>query len=121
MKKFILAVFLLSLLIPSLLEAGQVRGYFRRDGTYVQLHQRSNPDGNPYNNYNFPGNYNPNTGQITPGNPDSYLDHYYRNRNRSGSGGFGNYDYLDRYQNKDRSGSGGYGSYDWLNPYGQKR
>lgn len=34
----------------------RVRGYFRKDGTYVQPHYRSAPDGNPYNNWSFPGN-----------------------------------------------------------------
>jgi hypothetical protein len=70
-------VVLISFLTMSLAEAGRVSGYYRRDGTYVQPHYRSNPDGNPYNNYSFPGNYNPNTGRITPGNPDTYLDRYY--------------------------------------------
>jgi hypothetical protein len=57
-----------------------VRGYFRSDGTYVQPHTRTAPDGNPYNNYSFPGNYNPNTGKITPGNPDSYLKRYFNRK-----------------------------------------
>ena len=55
----------------------RVRGYYRKDGTYVRPHVRTYPDGNPYNNYSFPGNYNPNTGRITPGNPETYLRHYY--------------------------------------------
>ena len=54
-----------------------VRGYTRRDGTYVQPHVRSATDGNPYNNYSFPGNYNPYTGKTAPGNPDTYLERYY--------------------------------------------
>ena len=70
-------VVLISFLTISLAEAGWVRGYYRSDGTYVQPHYRTNPDGNPYNNYSFPGNYNPNTGRITPGNPNTYLDRYY--------------------------------------------
>lgn len=28
-----------------------VDGYSRKDGTYVEPHYRSAPDGNPYNNY----------------------------------------------------------------------
>jgi len=70
-------VVLISFLTVSLAEAGRVRGYTRRDGTYVQPHYRTNPDVNPYNNYNFPGNYNPNTGRTTPGNSDTYLERYY--------------------------------------------
>jgi hypothetical protein len=54
-----------------------VDGYYRDDGTYVKGHQRTSPDGNPYNNYSYPGNYNPNTGEITPGNPDTYLRNYH--------------------------------------------
>lgn len=30
-----------------------VRGYTRSNGTYVAPHTRSNPDGNPYNNYGY--------------------------------------------------------------------
>ena len=70
-------VVLISFLAINLAEAGWVRGYYRQDGTYVQPHYRTNPDGNPYNNYSFPGNYNPNTGRITPGNPNTYLQRYY--------------------------------------------
>jgi hypothetical protein len=70
-------VVLISFLTVSLAEAGRVRGYTPRDGTYVQPHYQTNPDGNPYNNYNFPGNYNPNTGRTTPGNSDTYLERYY--------------------------------------------
>jgi hypothetical protein len=70
--------------IPSALDAQvNVRGYFRRDGTYVQPHVRTAPDGNPYNNYSFPGNYNPNSGEITLGDPHTYLERYYRTRGRA--------------------------------------
>ena len=31
--------------------AGMVRGYYRSNGTYVQPHYRSNPDGYKWNNY----------------------------------------------------------------------
>lgn len=58
-------------------EAGRVRGYYRSDGTYVQPHIRSSPDRSPYNNYSYPGNYNPNTGKSSTGNSDTYLDRYY--------------------------------------------
>src|SRR5439155_18849094 len=60
--------------------AVHVRGYFRKDGTYVSPHVRSYPDGIPYNNYSFPGNYNPNTGKIAGGYPLKYLERYYRNK-----------------------------------------
>ncbi|MDE0040462.1 MAG: hypothetical protein OXT74_00350, partial [Candidatus Poribacteria bacterium] len=62
----------------------KVKGYYRKDGTYVRPHYRTAPDGNPYNNYSYPGNYNPNTGKITTGDPQKYLDRYY-NKSRSSS------------------------------------
>lgn len=40
-----------------------VHGYHRRDGTYVQPHHRSDPDGNSYNNWSSIGNVNPYTGE----------------------------------------------------------
>ncbi len=88
MKKLLMLVsMLLALLVlASDVLAASVRGYYRKDGTYVQPHQRTNPDGNPYNNYNYPGNYNPNSGQITPGNPNRYLDNYNNNRNNNSFG-----------------------------------
>ena len=47
-----------------------VRGYTRRDGTYVQPHYRSAPDGDFYNNWSTKGNVNPYTGvpgtKVTP-------------------------------------------------------
>ncbi|WP_291908775.1 SH3 domain-containing protein [Chitinophaga sp. CB10] len=55
----------------------KVSGYYRKDGTYVQPHYRSSPDGNPYNNWSYPGNVNPYTGKVAPGNPDTYLKNYY--------------------------------------------
>jgi hypothetical protein len=41
-----------------------VRGYYRSNGTYVQPHYRSNPDGNPYNNWSTYPNVNPYTGTM---------------------------------------------------------
>jgi hypothetical protein len=57
-----------------------VRGYTRKDGTYVSPHYRSAPDGNPYNNWSYPGNVNPYTGKVAPGNPDIYLENYYNKK-----------------------------------------
>lgn len=87
-----LAVGLL-LSITSIASADEyVRGYVRRDGTYVQPYMRSTPDNNPYNNYSFPGNTNPYTGQVAPGNPNSYLERYYQQQNSNPSRSpYGNY------------------------------
>jgi len=60
------------LLAAAVAEAGNVRGYIRSDGTVVQPHFRSNPDSIPSNNYGYPGNLNPNTGQVSTGNPATY-------------------------------------------------
>ena len=54
----------------------KVKGYYRKDGTYVKPHYRSSPDGNPKNNWSYPGNTNLNTGEISTGNPDTYLKRY---------------------------------------------
>jgi hypothetical protein len=47
-----------------------VHGYVKRDGTYVQPHMRSAPDGNFWNNWSTKGNVNPYTGKegtrVTP-------------------------------------------------------
>ena len=59
--------------------------YNRKDGTQVQGHYRSNPDGNPYNNYSYPGNTNPYTRKQATGDPNRYLEQ--QNRNNSGSNG----------------------------------
>ncbi|GAB4041788.1 hypothetical protein [Spirosoma gilvum] len=62
-----------------------VRGYTRANGTYVQPHMRSSPDGNPYNNWSYPGNTNPYTGKVATGNPETYLENYYNRSNSSTS------------------------------------
>jgi len=54
-----------------------VKGHFRKDGSYVSPHSRTKPDNGPYNNFSFPGNYNPYTEKIAPGNPTTYLTNYY--------------------------------------------
>ena len=85
-KKFIAFVISISIIItPFLLIGGNVNaatyvhGYTRKNGTYVAPHYRSSPDGNPYNNWSYPGNTNPYTGKKATGNPDTYLRNYYNN------------------------------------------
>lgn len=77
MKRFILLIICLSITYISISQV-RVNGYYRKNGTYVQPHYRSSPDGNPYNNYSFPGNFNPYTGEFAKGNPDTYLSKYYK-------------------------------------------
>lgn len=40
-----------------------VRGYYRKDGTYVQPHYRSSPDSSYNNNWSVKPNVNPHTGK----------------------------------------------------------
>ena len=61
-----------------------VKGYYKSNGTYVQGHYRTAPDGNPKNNFSYPGNYNPYTGKTATGNPETYLRNYY-NKSKSKS------------------------------------
>ena len=94
-----------------------VRGYFRSDGTYVKPHVRTAPDSNPYNNYSYPGNYNPNTGSYSTGNASTYLKNYYKtdSYNYKPSSGYTNYNYnysnsnlLKNYTNKLKSNTNNY-------------
>jgi hypothetical protein len=78
MKTLLLWSLLALALVPFVSDAVvSVKGYYRKDGTYVQPHYRSNPDGNPYNNWSFPGNTNPYTGETATGAPNAYLNNYY--------------------------------------------
>jgi hypothetical protein len=63
---------LIALATPAMAGDTSVGAYVRRDGTYVQPHYRSVPDGDRSNNWSTRGNVNPYTGQ--PGNhsPDSF-------------------------------------------------
>ncbi|MDO8240993.1 MAG: hypothetical protein Q7T51_03385 [Candidatus Moranbacteria bacterium] len=62
--KILIAIFLV-LLIPLSVFARdvQVKGYVRKDGTYVQPHYRTAPDSTISNNYSTKGNINPYTGE----------------------------------------------------------
>lgn len=83
MKK-LLALFLV-LISMSVFADVFVNGYYRKDGTYVQPHYRSNPDGNILNNWSTQGNVNPYTGKTGTVNPyNSYsqpIKNLYQNNN----------------------------------------
>jgi len=69
LRKAVLAGALsLTLASPALADVF-VHGYTHGDGTYVHPHWRSDPDGVPSNNFSYPGNLNPYTGQVAPGAP----------------------------------------------------
>ena len=61
----VLVVVVLVLVITTVADADvRVRSYYRSNGTYVQPHYRSNPDGNLWNNWSTYPNVNPYTGVI---------------------------------------------------------
>jgi len=74
--KHLILLFLLTCTIETFCQV-KVSGYTRNNGTHVQPYYRSTPDGNPYNNYSFPGNVNPYTGKVATGDPLTYLNNYY--------------------------------------------
>ena len=43
-----------------------LKGYYRSNGTYVQSYTRTSPNNFTYDNYSYPGNFNPNKGTFTP-------------------------------------------------------
>jgi len=67
-KKFLFISVLIGMLTlivtPSFAKSVYVRGYFRKDGTYVSPYYRSAPDKSLYNNWSFSGNVNPYTGKF---------------------------------------------------------
>jgi hypothetical protein len=70
-----LSMMLITSIVPAFSEDVWVNGYTRSNGTYVQGHYRSHPDGNAFNNYSTRGNYNPYNGQrgtVNPYNSTNY-------------------------------------------------
>ncbi len=63
LRKAVLAAALSLTVGSAALADVSVDGHYRSDGTYVQPHYRSNPDGNFSNNWSTYGNVNPYTGQ----------------------------------------------------------
>ncbi|WP_379969844.1 hypothetical protein [Epilithonimonas sp. UC225_85] len=83
-KLFTLFVVLLSIYNYSQVS---VRGYYRKNGTYVQPHVRTAPNSTVTDNYSYRGNYNPNTEYTTTSSISSpsksnydkeWVDGYYR-------------------------------------------
>lgn len=81
-KTFTLFVILLSIYNYSQVV---VRGYYRKNGTYVQPHVRTAPNSTITDNYSYRGNYNPNTEYTTSSSrtssPTTY--NYYNNSSSS--------------------------------------
>lgn len=74
MKKFFISFLLLFFSIPSLVIAKDVyvKGYHRKDGSYVQPYYRTTPDMTKNNNYSTLGNRNPYTGEYGTKPRDNY-------------------------------------------------
>lgn len=62
----------LSLFLESANADVYVNGYIKKDGTYVQPHYRSDPNGSFNDNWSTQGNVNPYTGQEGYKKPDYY-------------------------------------------------
>lgn len=62
----------LMLALVSSVHAGttKVKGYTKKDGTYVAPHSRTTPDKSKQNNYSTKGNMNPHTGKKGTVDPD---------------------------------------------------
>jgi hypothetical protein len=69
--KKIIIFLLLVFFLPLPLFAGQVKGYYRSNGTYVSPHNRSNPNHTVRDNYSYKGNVNPYTGKV---GTNKYID-----------------------------------------------
>ncbi len=60
--KIILSVLLCAFAAQAIAQVN-VRPHYRQDGTYVDGHRRTAPNGTTYDNYSTQGNYNPYTGK----------------------------------------------------------
>jgi hypothetical protein len=69
MRKFVLALAAFSIAVPAMAQT-HVRGYTRKDGTYVAPHVRSAPNSSRYDNWSTAPNVNPYTGKT--GTVDPY-------------------------------------------------
>lgn len=65
-----------------------VDGHYRNDGTYVQPHYRTNPDGNINNNWSTKGNVNPYTGKEGSVDPYNYSGSTYGRSKRKSTYGY---------------------------------
>lgn len=75
MKKLILIISILTFLFSTFAWAQrETRGYFKRDGTYVQPYYSTVPNDTPLDNWSTKGNYNPYTGKPGYHDPNPPLD-----------------------------------------------
>jgi hypothetical protein len=70
MKALLMAALLLATATAS--AQVHVRGYTKKDGTYVAPHMRSSPNSTTLDNYSTKGNVNPYTGEPGTKDPNPY-------------------------------------------------
>lgn len=61
--RFLISLIILTISINLLAQDVKVKGYYRKDGTYVQPHNRSRPNKTKMDNWSTYGNVNPYTGE----------------------------------------------------------
>ena len=76
MRKLVLAALATALITPAVSAQVRVKGYTRKDGTYVAPSYRSRPNSTATDNYSTKGNTNPYTGKA--GTKDPYSTSTYR-------------------------------------------
>lgn len=59
------AVALIALISTAASAEQYVKGYCKKDGTCVQGHFKTSPNGTALDNYSTRGNFNPNTGKVS--------------------------------------------------------
>jgi hypothetical protein len=69
-RKMVAAAALMLVVTPALAQRSHsVRGYTRKDGTYVPPHRATNPNGTRLDNWSTRGNVNPYTGKAGTRDP----------------------------------------------------
>lgn len=81
MKRSIFALSL-ALVCATAVADEYVRGYTKKDGTYVEPHHRSSPNSRRDDNYSSQGNQNPYTGQRGQVKDDNNPSSYNQDRRR---------------------------------------
>jgi uncharacterized protein YgiM (DUF1202 family) len=82
----------------------KVKGYYRKDGTYVQPHYRTAPNSTNRDNFSTKGNVNPYTGEAGYVTPDSKSYSYPSERNSTTNSSSNNYNSYN-YNNSNSSSS----------------
>lgn len=72
----IIALILVMVTSHLVLAQVSVKGYYKKNGTYVAPYIRSSPNSTKTDNYSYPGNVNPYTGKVAPGGAVQYVNPY---------------------------------------------